>query len=147
MTNENIRQKTARTGSHGITATEMAECCRQVTAYLEDGKRFCSVGFSMWELSRGTGIPVKIISRSINTYLGLNFYAFINRLRVEEAKALLRGMAATGSQTMIDSVGEQCGFRSRSVFFSRFREYEKITPQKYMNLYSPLMLNLKKKQP
>ena len=53
----------------------------------------------------------------------------------EETKKMLREMAATNSRLMIEEVGVQCGFRSRSVFFTRFNGYEKMTPRKYMSMF------------
>ncbi len=47
-----------------------------------------------------------------------NFYDLINRMRIEEAKAILREMTVTNSKAMIEEVGTQCGFHSRSVFLS-----------------------------
>ena len=62
--------------------------------------------------------------------MGRNFYDLINRMRIEEAKKMLREMAVTNSRLMSEEVGVQCGFRSRSVFFTRFKGYEKKTPRK-----------------
>ena len=67
--------------------------------------------------------------------MGRNFYDLINRMRIEEAKKMLREMAATNSRLMIEEVGVQSGFRSRSVFFTRFNGYEKMTPRKYMSMF------------
>lgn len=118
-----------------LSPKQMAEYCQRIVAFLETEKRYREPGYSLWELSRDTGISTKIISKSINEYMGRNFYDLINRMRIEEAKALLREMAATNSRLMIEEVGVQCGFRSRSVFFARFNVYERMSPRKYMSLF------------
>ena len=118
-----------------LPSDQMAEYCRRVVSHLEEEKRYLNPNYSLWDLSRETGIPVKMISKSINKYMKRNFYDLINRMRIEEAKAILREMAVTNSKAMIEEVGTQCGFHSRSVFFSRFNEYERMSPKKYMNLY------------
>lgn len=118
-----------------LSPRQMAEYCQRIVAYLETEKRYREPGYSLWELSRDTGISTKIISKSINEYMGRNFYDLINRMRIEEAKKMLREMAATNSRLMIEEVGVQCGFRSRSVFFARFNVYERMSPRKYMSLF------------
>lgn len=118
-----------------LPSDKMADYCRRVVNHLEEEKRYLNPDYSLWDLSRETGIPVKMVSKSINKYMKRNFYDLINRMRIEEAKAILREMAATGSKAMIKEVGTRCGFHSRSVFFSRFNEYERMSPKKYMNLY------------
>lgn len=118
-----------------LSSEQMAEYCRRIVSYLEMEKRYRTSSYSLWDLSRDTGIPVKIISKSINQYMGRNFYDLINRMRIEEAKTILREIAATGSKYVIEEVGIRCGFHSRSVFFARFNEYEGMSPGKYMNPY------------
>ncbi len=129
---DNLPEKSNRLS---LSSEQMGEYCRRIVSYLELEKRYRTSDYSLWDLSRDTGIPVKTISKSINTYMGRNFYDLINRMRIEEAKAILREIATTGSKYIIEEVGMRCGFHSRSVFFARFNEYEGISPRKYMNLY------------
>ena len=127
MANKDIQKEIRSlddTAQFTLSTRQMAEYCQRIVAYLETEKRYREPGYSLWELSRDTGISTKIISKSINGYM-----------RIEEAKKMLREMAATNSRLMIEEVGVQCGFRSRSVFFTRFNGYEKMTPRKYMSMF------------
>ena len=129
MANKDIQKEIRSlddTAQFTLSTRQMAEYCQRIVAYLETEKRYREPGYSLWELSRDTGISTKIIS---------NFYDLINRMRIEEAKKMLREMAVTNSRLMIEEVGVQCGFRSRSVFFTRFNGYEKMTPRKYMSMF------------
>lgn len=138
MVNKDIQKEIRSlddTAQFTLSTRQMAEYCQRIVAYLETEKRYREPGYSLWELSRDTGISTKIISKSINGYMGRNFYDLINRMRIEEAKKMLREMAVTNSRLMIEEVGVQCGFRSRSVFFTRFNGYEKMTPRKYMSMF------------
>ena len=138
MANKDIQKEIRSlddTAQFTLSTRQMAEYCQRIVAYLETEKRYREPGYSLWELSRDTGISTKIISKSINGYMGRNFYDLINRMRIEEAKKMLREMAVTNSRLMIEEVGVQCGFRSRSVFFTRFNGYEKMTPRKYMSMF------------
>lgn len=118
-----------------LDAEEMELICRRLIEYLETSKRYLDPELSLWQLSRETGIPTKKISKSINSYMGCNFFDFLNRIRVEEAKRLLKAKAAKGLKMPIADIGEQSGFSTRSVFFARFAEFEGLTPAKYIKLY------------
>lgn len=121
-----------------ITPDMMAECCRHVIHFLNTEKRFLQPAYSLWELARDSGMTARLISKSINEYMGQNFHQLMNRLRVDEAKRLLQKTADPAQPAhalSLKEIGVMSGFRSRSVFFSRFKEYEGITPGKYMALY------------
>ena len=64
-----------------------------------------------------------------------NFFELLKRMRVEEAKRILRMADESGEKPKMESVARGCGFTSRSSFFTRVNEYEGITPVKFMNLY------------
>ena len=71
-------------------------------------------------------IPQRTLSRSINGCLGCNFFEFINRMRVEEAKRLLLQLDVKDYN--IDSIYTDCGFRSRSTFFLVFKKVTGKSP-------------------
>jgi len=58
-----------------------------------------------------------------------NFYNFINRYRVREAKELLR--SAAESRTSVEAIGLMAGFRSRSTFYEAFRKDTGKTPAQF----------------
>lgn len=124
-----------------MTRQQMEECCRHIIEFLEREKSFCRPDYSIWELKRDLGISIKAISTSINGYMGRNFFELLNRMRIEESKRIMRLLAESGGKAKMDDISRKSGFKSRSVFFARFSEYEGITPRKYMNLYA---LHIKK---
>ena len=69
---------------------------------------------------------------SINRYLGQNFYQLINRIRVEEAKRILREAAESDTPVNITEIGAQSGFGSRTSFFMCFARYEGMSPKTYI---------------
>ena len=112
----------------------MAACCKRVVHYLKTEKRYTQPSYSLWELAHELDMTIQLISRSINKYMGQNFFQFINRMRVEEAKRLLRNAAKSEKKVSFEEIGTKSGFNSRSTFFSLFKKYEGITPGKYMML-------------
>jgi AraC-like DNA-binding protein len=133
--------KTSQKGSpagnppDGLSRERMASVCGTVVRYLETSKRYLSPDFCLWELAREVGISARVVSVSINRYMGRNFYEFINRIRIEEAKRLLREAADGDAKVNIAETGSKSGFSSRSIFFARFRDCEGMTPGKWMNIH------------
>jgi AraC-like DNA-binding protein len=133
----------------GLSRERMASVCATVVRYLETSKRYLSPDFCLWELAREVGISPRVVSASINRYIGRNFHEFINRIRSEEAKRLLREAAAGDAKVNIAEIGAKSGFPSRSLFFARFKDCEEMTPGKWMNSHRSGdmdMENLKREQ-
>ncbi|RYZ93669.1 MAG: AraC family transcriptional regulator, partial [Moraxellaceae bacterium] len=68
------------------------------------------------------------VSNIINSYYGVNFFEFINRFRIEEAKRLL--MIENSGDSILDILYKS-GFNSPSAFHRIFKRYEGITPSIY----------------
>lgn len=121
-------------GQTVVTKEMMAACCKRVVYYLKTEKRYTQPSYSLWELAHESGITTKLISVSINAYMGQDFYELMGRMRVEEAKRLLRAAAKSAQKVSVDEIGAKSGFNSRSTFFACFKKYEGMTPGKYMIL-------------
>ncbi|WP_109302510.1 helix-turn-helix domain-containing protein [Aquimarina sp. AU474] len=80
-------------------------------------------------LSQSLQLKEKELSKLINTYSGTNFYHFINKLRVEEFKRLLK----TPKAQQLSNIGlaKEAGFLSKSTFYSVFKSLEGVTPKQY----------------
>ncbi len=113
-----------------LTEEQMREICNRATDYLVTSKTYLNPEMSIAMLAKDTGIPSRNLSRSINTYLKRNFFEFINEMRVGEAKRRLMDLETSGYT--IDSVFEECGFRSRSTFFMVFKKVEGKTPAAWL---------------
>ena len=80
------------------------------------------------QLSRKLGAPSREVSRAINQGFGCNFFEFVSRYRIDEAKSRLADAANQANilQTMYDS-----GFNSKSVFNTAFKKETGFTPSEY----------------
>ena len=112
-----------------MTDEQMKEICLRVTDFLQSSGAYTNPGLTLSMLSAETGVTNKNISHSFNTYLKKNFFEIINEMRVEEAKKRL--LANAGNYT-VESVAEDCGFRSRSTFFLAFKKAEGKTPMQWL---------------
>lgn len=77
-------------------------------------------------LAENLGIKATKVSHLINTYSGYNFSDHINNFRVAEAKKLL--IHLDFSNYTIISIGLECGFNSKSTFYTAFKKFTGMTP-------------------
>lgn len=113
-----------------LSDEEMKAVCERANAYLAESRAYLRPDITIAIFSKEADIPQKTLSRSINSYLNQNFFDFINRERVEEAKRRLLSLETSGFN--IDSIYSECGFRSRSSFFMVFKKIEGITPASWL---------------
>lgn len=104
----------------------MQEVCDQALKYMQETKAYLHPDISLALFAKEIKIPQRTLSRAINGYLGYNFFEFINRMRIEEAKRLLLELDVKDYN--IDSVYSDCGFRSRSTFFLVFKKMTGKSP-------------------
>jgi AraC-like DNA-binding protein len=68
-------------------------------------------------------------SKLINSYSSHNFSDFINSLRIEQAKKFLSNDEF--SEYTIVAIGLECGFNSKSTFYSAFKKFTSETPSSF----------------
>ncbi len=69
------------------------------------------------------------LSQFLNDNLKKSFSLFINEYRIEEAKRLL----TEKNQYTTEAIGYECGFNSKSTFYTTFKKITGITPANYKN--------------
>jgi len=79
-------------------------------------------------------ISKSYMSKLINSYSQFNFSDFINSLRVEQAKKFLSNQEF--SQYTNVSVGLECGFNSKSTFYSAFKKFTSQTPTEFKEKFA-----------
>ncbi|WP_104736079.1 helix-turn-helix domain-containing protein [Hanstruepera ponticola] len=67
------------------------------------------------------------LSQFLNNNLNKSFSVFINELRIEKAKELLKST----NQYTIEGIGYECGFNSKSTFHTTFKKVTGQTPSDY----------------
>jgi len=81
-------------------------------------------GLTLPRLARRLGMPQTRLSQLLNDNNQTSFKQYLTRLRVVEAKVLLRQSPAKP----LEVVAEEAGFQSMSTFHSAFKKWEGITP-------------------
>lgn len=74
-------------------------------------------------------ISKNYLSNLFSSYLNCSFSDYINKLRIEKAKVLLKDE----SFSLMD-IAMECGFNSQSYFCYIFKKYEHMTPKQYRSI-------------
>ncbi|MBB1138877.1 AraC family transcriptional regulator [Myroides sp. WP-1] len=90
---------------------------------------FLKVNFTLDDLEQESKIAKHHLSQFFSTTYGMNFNAYINKLRVEYAKDLLE---KRNFDISVSELGDECGFNSRTSFFRAFKKYEGMSPSEYI---------------
>jgi AraC-like DNA-binding protein len=77
-------------------------------------------------------VPRHHISNVLNKSLNTNFFDYINKFRVEEAKRKIKDETLK-NYTLI-ALGSDAGFNSKASFYRNFKRYENMTPLEYKQL-------------
>ncbi|HPJ44922.1 MAG TPA: AraC family transcriptional regulator [Tenuifilaceae bacterium] len=102
----------------------------KITDFFKSKKPYLNPDFNMETLSNTIGYPKYQITEVLNVDIGKNFFRFVNEFRVEEVKKQLRNAK---NQYSIEAIGYECGFSSKSSFFTVFKKITGFTPQEYRN--------------
>lgn len=90
---------------------------------------FMDSSLSSESLARELGISPRTLSTVMNRYYGCNFFEFINKHRINEAKKLLLDEDYRNA-SMLD-IMYKVGFNSKATFNNCFKKMEGITPREY----------------
>ena len=96
-------------------------------AWLEKEKPYLNPDFQLMDLRQVLPLNRTYLSQLINAQYGCSFYQWVNGLRIEEAKRLMREQP----EIKIQDVAERCGFSSRRMFTQVFTRETGTTPTEW----------------
>lgn len=102
------------------------EMASEVDAAIRAGKIYMEPDITLDKLAEALNIIPRDLSLLINRHFGINYYEFINRYRIEEAKRMLS--SPEFRSTTITDIYLNVGFNSKSVFYTFFNKLEGMTP-------------------
>ena len=83
------------------------------------------------KIAKAEGWNKSYLAREFHRYTGQTLVSFLNTVRCESAKKLLRE-----SDLSIGEVGRQCGFNDQTYFTRKFRSHTGKTPGEYRKFHS-----------
>ncbi len=82
---------------------------------------------NMTMLSDQLKVPKHQLTEVLNSVIGKNFFQFVNEYRVDAVKKML----VKNPGYSIEAIGYECGFNSKSSFFTVFKNITGVTPMQY----------------
>jgi AraC-like DNA-binding protein len=113
-----------------LSVDKKARIKSRIIKYFETEKPYLNPELSMDFLSESLKIPKHHLTEVLNVEIGKNFFQFVNEYRVEAVKVQLMDSRNLYS---IEAIGYDCGFSSKSSFFTVFKKLTGKTPQEYRN--------------
>ncbi|HEY2582067.1 MAG TPA: AraC family transcriptional regulator [Mucilaginibacter sp.] len=108
---------------------EREKIAQMVVLYMQNNKPYLDPELTLDQLALALSIRPRILSQAINEILQQNFFDFINRFRIEEAKRLLTNPA--DEKITILEILYEVGFNSKSSFNTLFKKYTGQTPTEF----------------
>lgn len=105
------------------------DLAREIDEAMRGTKSYMEPDITLEHLAEELSITARDLSMIINRHFGVNFYEFVNRYRIEEAKAMLA--SPKHSDTTITDIYLAVGFNSKSVFNTFFKKLVGTTPSQY----------------
>ncbi|MBN1116534.1 MAG: helix-turn-helix transcriptional regulator [Bacteroidales bacterium] len=101
----------------------------QILCFMQSNNSFLNSSLTIKLLSEETKIPIQKISSSIRQIHKSSFPEFINMLRIEYACKRLEN--SSGEFIKFDFFAKECGFGSRSSFYTEFKKVCMLTPAEF----------------
>jgi len=105
------------------------EASKKIVHIMDTDKPFLDTEFSVKKLAELVHIPAYQLSEILNKQFCKNFSEFTNEYRIQEAKKQL--LAPENQHLTLEGIGQNCGFKSKSTFFSEFKKRCGKTPLEF----------------
>ncbi|MBO5907079.1 MAG: helix-turn-helix transcriptional regulator [Clostridia bacterium] len=99
----------------------------QIISYVD--VHYSDADLSLSKIGEVFSYSEKYVSTLIKKNMSIGFSLYLNRLRIEKAKLLMRGSVAS-----IREISESCGFSDPLYFSKVFKKHTKKTPSEYIRL-------------
>ena len=112
-----------------IDSKEAKSIENDLSIAIQEKKLFENPNLKLRDVAKELNIQPHHLSQYLNDNLGKSFAVFLNEYRIEAAKVLLMQK----DEYTTEAVGYECGFNSKSTFYSTFKKITGSTPANYRN--------------
>ena len=113
-----------------LSGAEISGLSARLDSLMVNEKIFLDNEINLTTVAEKLGISIHDASYLINEVTGSNFYNFINRHRVEEAKKLLTSSKADKLNML--GIAFESGFNSKTTFNTAFKKFVGLSPSEYV---------------
>jgi AraC-like DNA-binding protein len=112
-----------------IPGPEKQKSLEILKKHMEEKKPWLEPELSLEQLASQLSMRPKVLSQLINESLKQNFFDFVNRYRIDEAKRLLTN--PEDKKITVLEVLYEVGFNSKSSFNTLFKKHTGLTPSEF----------------
>lgn len=113
----------------GLSNVESKQILERLKELMKTEKPYVDSELNLRHLAQAIGTTSHKLSQVINEQLNCNFFEFVNKYRIEEAKTAL--LAPENKDLKIIAIAYDCGFNSKSTFYTAFKKITSQTPSEY----------------
>ncbi|PUA27449.1 MAG: hypothetical protein B0W54_12790 [Cellvibrio sp. 79] len=106
-----------------LNEEQSSRIAQKIEGAMTKDELYLDSSLSLRKLSGHISVSPNYISQTLNETVGVNFFDYVNRYRVEAAKKLL----IEGEDTVLD-IAMMVGFNAKSSFYSAFKKETQQTP-------------------
>ena len=129
LNQDNNTLEKASYSKSGLTTEKIESLAIRLTDHMEIKKPFLNENLNLSLLANQSEISQTHLSQTINQHFKMNFYDFVNRYRVEEAKQKLS--SSDFDHLSVLGIAFDCGFKSKSSFNRYFKKYTGVSPSEF----------------
>ena len=122
---------TSKYKNSGLTNDAGKELAEALNLLMQRDKLYRENEIKLETLASKLGIAKHYVSQVINQHYNVNFFEYINMLRIEEAKQLL--IVSNKKAMNIIEVAYTVGYNTKNTFNTAFRRIVGVTPTEYRN--------------
>jgi len=104
--------------------SQLSPLVKKAASYIE--KHLLSIETSS-DISKALGVSREHLSRTFSAETGVKIWEYVNRAKVEKAKAMLK----SGGSALVREMYPKLGFGCQSTFYNAFRRYVGVTPSRF----------------
>lgn len=119
-----------------LSEEQVSELKTKVAHITKTKKLYLDPYLNLPALSEQVGINTHELSYVLNNGLDQNFYQFINKMRIEEAKRIL--LSAKAKQLDMVGIATHAGFNSKTTFNTTFKKLTGLTPTEFLRANSSI---------
>jgi len=110
-----------------IETTQAIILMEKLDSIMKEGELYKNANLKSSDVAMQLKISTHQLSQLLNDNLGKSFPVFINEYRIAEAKNIVR----TNNLLTLEAIGYECGFNSKSTFYTTFKKIAGTTPAKF----------------
>lgn len=123
-----------------LTKEEAKEWIDRLNDFVLVKKPYLDPELTLNQFAEKLVIPSRILSQILNEYFGQNFFDYINRLRIEDAKRVL---CDTSSNKNVLEILYESGFNSKATFNRVFKKETGLSPTEYKKKFAETGISIK----